>query len=208
MKKSFALLVSIILICCYMNAYAADVSAFEAHSTIDLTPFKDEFYSATFDNMSYEATISTPTLKIETSYTSDSGKTYTESFTLRPRIKMSTLLGAEVFVPEIGFYSGDYTSLGGFRIVIGENRYLLTANVTDASQYGCSGTIAFGASLLKEIVTTDLPVKFCVAGKTSYVHEFTSEELETIKHYVNDLETVGILKSFSDDDVIIVTNYN
>ena len=208
MKKSFAWFVSIILICSCMSAYAADVSAFEAHAAIDLTPFKDEFYSASFDDVSYDATISAPNIEIETSNTTSSRRTYTESFTLYPRIKMSALLGVEIFSPEIGFYTGDYTSLGGFRIVIGENRYLLSADNTSSSQYGCSGTIAIGKSLLKEMLSTELPVKFCVAGSTNYIHEFTSDELEILRHYVNDLETVGLLDSFSDDKVIVVTNYN
>lgn len=206
MKKSFTWFVSFILVCSCISAYAADVSAFEAHSTIDLAPFKDEFYSADFDDMAYTATIKTPYLDFVME--SNTQSNLTQSFELSPRISMTAINGVENFYPELAFYTPVYTSLNSVRIVIGENRYLLSADTTYSSQYYCRGTIKIGKSLLKEIIYTDLPVKFCVADSTSYIHEFTSEEIEILKHYVNDLQKVGLLDSFSDDDVIIITKYN
>ena len=159
-----------------------------------------------FDEMAYTATISAPSLEVVT-YRTEDGK-YGETFYIYARVEMNALMGVEIFTPEIGFYTSDYTALGGFRIVIGENRYLVTAEVTSSSSYSCSGNILLGKSLLKEMISTDLPVRLCVAGKTSYVHEFTAKELETLRHFVNDLETVGLLDSLSDDNVITITNWN
>ena len=211
MKRTLSLVIALVLVTSALSyALAADVSKYEAHATINLTPFKSDRYDGSFDDVAYEATIKSTksiNMKMQSSYAS-------EDFTFTPRIRMKALHGIEVFSPELRFSTSNYKSVGGFYCVVGENRYLI-GGVTDeiSGSYSYSGSIKIGnelLSVLEEIATTSYTVRFAVAGRTSSVYTLSPADKQIIKDFVSDIKASGLSEQLFDDttSVIIITQYN
>lgn len=210
MKKIILLIVTCASLMISCSAFAADVSAYEGHATINLGPFKSDFYEGTFDNMSYEATI-TAAQKINMEMKNERLPEYPDKFTFSMRIDMKTLLGVESFSPSFAFRTLDYSSVGGFYCVIGENRYLLSAEIDYESSSLCEGHIIIGKNfynVLKEISTTSYDVKFCTGGNTSYIYKLTDADKSVITQFLWDMDYSGLTSQLVDDTVLIITQYN
>jgi len=196
MKKLFAFLLALVMTCsAFAVAFAADVSGYDAHATINLEPFKSDFYAGAFDDMSYTAQIqSSKSIKIDLGGANE----YLE---IRPRIDMITRSGIENFNPYLSISTNSKYARGIY-IKIGENRYLAT--IQDESIQIGSGLFA----ILEEIATTSLPVQIAVTGRTRIVYTLTEADLSLIINFADALRTSGLADQLPDDEVIIITKYN
>lgn len=207
MKKLVALLVALLWVFACNASLAVDVSGYEAHATINLTPFKGENYIGGFDEMSYEATITSR----ERIYMEMVSSFCAYKFSFYPQIKMKTLMGVEVFTPRLSFDTSDWSRVGGFYCVVGENRYLLSAEIDNSGSYSCSGYIAIGKnmfSILKEIANTTHLVRVCVADNTTNIYTFSAADIAIIKQFVADMEASGLSEQLVDDTVVVITQFN
>ncbi len=219
MKKFVALVLMAMFL--VSSAMAADVSAYEKHATIDLTPFKTAAYSGSFDNMKFSAEIYADNCTIKSAATG----TLTEEFTLKFDIKMVYSGGSAQFYPRMLLNSTlwTYFYLNEIYVKVGENRYCIGIAPDRSSYTGRysnsyyeNEVIVMGPSamkMLEDIATANKPVSIKYYGNySSDAFTLTSAQVAGIKAFYEDCKKSGMLDqpSFlvSTDDCRMVTNFN
>ena len=198
MKKAISVLVSLLLLLLLSSAaLAGDLSGFEAKvpEGIDLTPFKSETYTVTFDPFKYTADIVN-----SGRITAGVGYENRDKFYIDFQVQMVL----QSYTPMIKGtnYSLD-DGLGTIYIRTGEHRYAIT--VSDSEKYYCYYNLdELAFTVLKEIASTDQPV-FITTGdytkKASY--ELTNEDKAAITQFINDCEMAGIKPATSNNTLVI-----
>ena len=198
MKRIVALLLTLSIMIGIQTAFAGDVSGFENHATIDSTPFKDDFFSVKFNNISYTADINGESILVAES---SSGSTYW----ICPYIRMSTSDSVQHYYPWIGVSSTLANYCSYFYVKIGENRY----RIDISSTYEDSAVGKELYMVLSEAATTEMEVLIYFPGFTRSENVLSKEDITRLKTFVDALNTSGIADDLPyENNVKVITNYN
>ena len=214
MKKPFSMLILLfVIVCALSTATAADLSGFKAHAptSIDLSPFENEAYGCTFDSFQYRATI---TAKALATYKTAFINSIVKWSKFRLEIYMSThedQLTRRPYQSYIPRLVASYVYEDSYRyddlfMLIGEHRYRFNMNKTGVALLGKP---AF--AILEEITTTnnEVRVSFESISDQNYSYVLTSENIETIRKFVEDCKRSGIYNGLSsNDDSSIITHFD
>ncbi|MBQ6173449.1 MAG: hypothetical protein IJK28_02365 [Clostridia bacterium] len=191
------------------SALAGDVSGFEAHATIDLTPFKTERYNVAFDEYNYTAKIGVADSDwLVFSYTD-----FATSF--KPFVYIRFDDGTpkyEIWMNSKGFsISSSYGSIKyNMGIRIGENRYYVT--LYQGSDFLVDGPLF---NILEEIAQTDKPVQIwrsfsrVDAVREKDIYTLTAHDIASIRTFVEDMKASGLDKYMpASGNVYTITKFN
>ncbi len=219
MKKLLVLTLALMLTLT-STALAADVSQYESHASIDLTPFKGSNYTGAFDDFAYTAELYPENCAIKYD---ESTSYWKKNATLDFDIKMVYSADVMTFLPRMKLNAeNSYKySFSDLYIKVGQNRYHYEFSTSSyyssySEIYTESIVLPLGPEAIKplrEIVETDLPVSIKLQGSGgSFNLPMTSQTRTALAAFIGDCEKAGIFNQVSwalfDSNCTQITDFN